>query len=186
MLRHQSVLLLPRPAAAAVEERPVRGEAAVLDHVADGLGPERRDVEAQCVDVPAAPAREPDDHAAVHRVRERHALVVPEGAVHLPAARRERQRPEHGQRPAVRLAVAAAHARHELVGEVQLDLQPIISVAFSYTQPCHRVVIDRAWTPGPCTFSVRLRLVPPPCFSPCTGRPFRSAYSTVSDSRDRP
>jgi hypothetical protein len=85
----------PSRTAAAVP----RGEPALLDGVADGLGPQRRDVEAQRVDAPAAPPGEADHHAALHPVRERRAVVVPERPVHLPPARRERQRPEHRHRP---------------------------------------------------------------------------------------
>jgi len=119
------VMMARRPAGIPVDEGPVRHEAALLDHVAERLGPQRRHVEAQRVEVPAAPAREPDHHAPLHRVREGHPVRVrvPERPVHRAPARCERHRPHHRRRrPAVRRAVAAADARQELVREVHVDL----------------------------------------------------------------
>lgn len=112
-------------AAVPVDERPVRHGAALLDHVAERLRAQRRDVQADGVEVPPpAPPAEPDHHAALHRVLERHPVPrrVPERPVHRPRARPERQRPNH-RRSAVRhRAAPAADADQELVRVVQLHL----------------------------------------------------------------
>jgi hypothetical protein len=89
--------------------------------VVHGLGAQRRDVEPDGIELPAAPPPEPGDDASVHRERERRTLRDAERPVR-PLVRPERQRADHRRAAGSDRVVVSAHGGQVLVREAQLDL----------------------------------------------------------------